>query len=231
MSFEKALAALGRGLDMIQTMPAPKIPHARGISDIISDTTTQRRAKTAKGSKPAQRHASPTTAAPKAQRTPSNAVATGRQAVANGDRPKFAHAIALVIGNKTLGASEVVEGLRERNWQPNTPPEGLQTYVSYTLSNNPEIFERVARGQYRVLEGALKEIKSGTKLGKAPRAASKNNETAKEPTVKADESTQEADLVSGGPVTEIDAPPTSSAIDEELEDLGIGKNGVKANPF
>lgn len=78
------------------------------------------------------------------------AVAEGRRAVARGDRPPIKEAIARVLGKKEMDASSIVKGLAAKGWLPNTRPEKTQQYISFILSSTIDVFERVARGQYKV---------------------------------------------------------------------------------
>lgn len=88
----------------------------------------------------------------KAKKASSNAVAEGRRAVARGDRPPMKVAIAKVMGDKVMDCSEVIAGLKEKNWLPNTVPgEKTQQYISYILSSSTDAFQRVERGRYKAL--------------------------------------------------------------------------------
>lgn len=62
-------------------------------------------------------------------------------------RPPMKKAMAEVMGDQVMGASEVTAALEARGWLPNTSvPEH---YVAYMLSSNKDAFERVERGRYR----------------------------------------------------------------------------------
>jgi hypothetical protein len=135
--------------------------------------------------------------------------AEGRRAVARGDRPTMKEAIATVIGKATMGAAEVVEGLEKRDWVPNAAK--IQQYVSFLLSNNKDVFERIGHGQYKVRDGA-----TFTKSSKSKKSTpSTQTQTAASPTPKKKAKSD-----------------NNKSTDEELNDLGIptGAN-VSSNPF
>jgi hypothetical protein len=77
-------------------------------------------------------------------------VVAGRRAVALGLRPPLKEAIAKVMGNKAMGAADILEALEDRNWVPDAAKP--QQYISCTLSSAKDIFERVEgqRGLYKV---------------------------------------------------------------------------------
>ena len=117
-------------------------------------------------------------AAAKPSKSVSSAVAEGRRAVARGDRPPMKEAIARVMGKATMDAASVIQGLTEKNWLPNTPPEKTQQYISYILSSNDSVFIRVERGKYKVKEGVTFVHK--TKAPKAKAAPKKEADPKKE---------------------------------------------------
>ena len=81
---------------------------------------------------------------------PSAHIAEGRRAVAEGVRPPIKEAIATVMGDRTMTIDEIFEGLRAKNWLPNSNEP--RQYISYLLSTSKERFERVrsaGRGVYR----------------------------------------------------------------------------------
>ena len=77
-------------------------------------------------------------------------VQEGRRAVAAGLRPPIKDAIASVMGTSTMTIEEIFEGLRAKNWLPNSSEP--RQYISYLLSTSKERFEKVphaGRGVYR----------------------------------------------------------------------------------
>lgn len=210
--------------------------------------------------------------APKAQKAKgaaSNAIAAGRRAVANGDRPKLTEAVAIVMGEETLTAGEILERLQARGWQPGA--KNPQSYISYTLGDNEETFKRVERGSYKVIKPKdFVELIAQWKSGKAPanaaaaaapkakKAAAKGSKTsgkaervastdagetevlAAEEPVEAQAVETEAAPVAGDPPTTteeaeasapVSTPSPSPNTDDALEDLGLGKTEIEANPF
>lgn len=112
-------------------------------------------------------------AAPKAKGAAANSISAGRRAVANGDRPKLVDAIAIVMGEETLSAGPILERLVARGWQPGA--SNPQSYISFTLTSNPDSFKRGKRGEYSVkspkkFEEVAAKFKSG-KAAAAPKAA------------------------------------------------------------
>ncbi len=98
----------------------------------------------------------------------SERVAAGRQAVMRGDRPKLLDAIKIVMGDETLSSPEVLQRLKEKEWAPGASNQ--QSYISYMLSDNREIFTRVRRGKYKV--GPTPEATSPDLRGLKPMAPS-----------------------------------------------------------
>lgn len=99
----------------------------------------------------------------------SNRASEGRAAVASGSRPPIKKAIAQVMGDKVMHASEVFEALKAKNWLPNSSDP--RTYIAFVLSSNKEIFARVperGRGYYQVDPDAFKE--SAEAKPEAPKA-------------------------------------------------------------
>jgi hypothetical protein len=62
--------------------------------------------------------------------------------------PTLVAAMAEVMGKKDMVAAQIAEALSEKGWLPSNkdPKHGIST----TLSLNPNVFERVSRGVYRV---------------------------------------------------------------------------------
>lgn len=84
-----------------------------------------------------------------ARKIPNSANATkGRRAVARGERPPMSHAMATVMGSRSMASLEIVNALKARGWLPNA--KRPRDYVSFMLSQNRKVFERVKRGVYRV---------------------------------------------------------------------------------
>ncbi len=105
-----------------------------------------------------------------------NAIAIGRRAVANGERPKLVEAIAIVMGSETMTAGGILELLVARGWAPGA--SNPQSYISYTLSDNEEVFKRGKRGEYSVKSPKnYVELAAQWKSGKVAKTAAK--ETAK----------------------------------------------------
>lgn len=101
-----------------------------------------------------------------------NAIAAGRRAVASGERPKLVEAVAIVMGDETLKAGDILERLTARGWEPGAANK--QSYISYTLSDNGEVFKRGNRGEYSVIKPKnYVELAAQWKSGKAPKAAAK----------------------------------------------------------
>jgi colicin import membrane protein len=99
--------------------------------------------------------------------------AEGRRAVARGERPPMRLGMAIVMGDKTMNAQQVVDGLNKKGWAPESDdPKG---YVSYMLSSNRDTFERdesKGRGYYRVRSDVDASWTPGTPAasGSAPKA-------------------------------------------------------------
>lgn len=134
---------------------------------------------------PVKKVAAKKTAAKKATKTPAKKAAKesagvsnateGRRAVARGDRPPLKEAMATVMGKSTMGAAEILAGLEKKGWMGNA--KGPQQYVSYMLSSNKDVFERVGRGQYRVRDGAVLSKKPKNAEAPAKKASSKKSST------------------------------------------------------
>jgi hypothetical protein len=112
-------------------------------------------------------------AAAKTKGESSSAIAAGRRAVADGVRPKLVDAIAIVMGGETLKAGDILERLTARGWEPGATNK--QSYISYTLSDNGDTFQRANRGEYSVKDpkkflAVATEFKTG-KAKAAPKAA------------------------------------------------------------
>lgn len=86
-------------------------------------------------------------------------VSQGRQEVLAGNRPKLIDAVVQVLGKDTLSGPQILARLEQRGWAPaavNNP-----AYISYTLSDNTGVFERVRRGVYRNrIKGADVDLKA-----------------------------------------------------------------------
>jgi len=107
--------------------------------------------------------------AAKATKTRANNLATqGRRAVAQGLRPPIKKAMIEVMGKKTTNATEIYEGLKAKDWLPNS--NDPRAYISYLLSSFKDVFERVegkGRGQYRVRDGVTTTTTKTTKKTEA----------------------------------------------------------------
>ena len=140
--------------------------------------------------------------APPAPKKSATNATEGRRAVARGDRPTMKEAIATVMGKSAMGSADIVSGLEKKGWLPNA--QDPQQYVSYLLSSNKDVFERLERGLYKVREGAVfsrRQVKlreNGESEGKGKKAA---------------------------------AATSSSATEAALTELGIEKGNVASNPF
>lgn len=136
-----------------------------------------------------------------------NAVAEGRRAVARGDRPVLKQAIAMVMGKAVCDSQTIVDGLSAKGWLPGA--SNPKAYISYALSNNKDVFERVEgkRGFYRVKPG-VNFTHTATKTAKKTPAVT----TAAKP--------------ANGT-----KPANGVQVDKELESLGIGEGSIAENPF
>ncbi len=225
-------------------------------------------AKAAKASKPAKapKAAKAAKAAPKAKPAKaaakkaavkegkgSSKISEGRRAVARGDRPKLLDAMAIVMGKETMDASGIIEGLKKKGWLPEA--SNLPAYISYMLSNNMDtVFERPARGKYKVLHPekysgkgervASEEPSAATEERAAKPAAKSKKAAAAKPAVESSEATastpasdppnteEAAPEPKSEPAPVLMAPPLSNGVtDAELADLGIGSSSVGDNPF
>lgn len=81
-----------------------------------------------------------------------------RRDVARGKRPRAWVAMARVMGTKTMGAAPLVAALKKRGWLPAS--ENPQQYISYLLSSNKDVFEKVRRGLYRVRKQAAPKVEA-----------------------------------------------------------------------
>lgn len=116
--------------------------------------------------KPAAKAEKVAKAKAKAAPANANAIAIGRRAVANGERPKLVEAIAIVMGGETMTAGGILERLTARGWAPGA--SNPQSYISYTLSDNDEVFKRGKRGEYAVKNPKnFVELAAQWKSGKA----------------------------------------------------------------
>jgi len=134
------------------------------------------------------------------------AATKGRRAVAEGLRPPLKEAIATVMGKTTMDAGQVIDGLKKRSWMPDAEDE--RGYISYALSSNKSVFERVQRGQYKVRAGVTFSKWTPKKKAAGKKAAAK---------------TTAAKAV---------APPVSAEGQQALTDIGVGaNNNIEPNPF
>jgi len=275
VTFEHALGQFGKGLDAIRSLPsltngtskaatnghstrklaAPQTaPEAKAVRAKPGPKPKNLAAKPAKAPKTPKKVAKAAAAkpakAPKAKKAAAakpvkgGAIAEGRRAVASGARPKLVDAIGIVMGSGTMSSAQIIDALNKRGWAPGASKP--QAYISYTLSDNPEMFVRVKRGEYKVkspaaFAAATKEWKSG----KAERVASTNgaekvtSKASKTSTAPAgDPPTPQADAEAAPESTPsvestpAAAPATDTAeTDMALTTLGVGTNGVQANPF
>lgn len=200
--------------------------------------------KAAKAAKPAKAAKAPK--APKPAKAKSdNAISEGRRAVAEGLRPKLVDAVAIVMGKETLTAGVILARLQERGWEPGA--SNPQSYISYTLSDNEEVFKRGKRGEYSVIDpkkfaAVAKEFEGKSKGGKTSKKAERVASTdageaevaasSSEPEVQAApaEVVAEAAPVAGDPPNP-EPSATTAATDQALEDLGVGATSIGANPF
>lgn len=148
---------------------APKAAKAAPATKKPAAAKKQPVTKAAPKAAPAKKAAKKTAA--KAGKVNTSNAAEGRRAVARGDRPPMKEAMATVMGKQQMGAADVVAGLEKKGWMPNA--EDPQQYVSYMLSSNKDVFERVERGLYKVRDGVefgKKKAKGEAKPAAAPKA-------------------------------------------------------------
>lgn len=139
-------------------------PKTDKVETVAKNTKTTKVAKAPKAQKQVKAVAK-TDAAPKRGR---RSTAEGRRAVAEGLRPPIKDAITKVLGNRTLTIGEIFDGLKEKNWLPNSAEP--RQYISYLLSTSKDRFERApnGRGIYRVVQsngvtnGSTKKVKANT---------------------------------------------------------------------
>lgn len=89
-----------------------------------------------------------------------NRATEGRRAVAQGLRPKISDAMIIIMGTQTMNASQLYEALQQKGWLPSASDP--RQYLNYIFAKNPDLFERVARGAYRVKASAVKQAVSDT---------------------------------------------------------------------
>lgn len=271
MSFEIALGTLGKALDQLSTMKVPlhngktkvaKAPVAVAPAPkpavVKAAPVKAAPAKTApKGGAKAPKLAAPVKPATKVAKAakPADAnvssVAAGRRAVASGERPKLVDAMWIAMGDDPMNSAQVIEALEAKGWMPNaSKPQG---YISFMLSKNADMFERVERGVYKRVEGAGPEGYADSKKGKkatvkaAPVAAA----TAKAPkklaakgapsgkavrvasTPQAEETVETAQADASTDSSAASDPPASVDTDSTLSGLGLSTNEDEpvANPF
>ncbi len=145
------------------------------------------------------------TATPKRKATAAaiESAAQGRRAVAAGLRPPLKEALAILLGTKSMNIEDAIKGLHAKGWMPASKNE--HSYISYALSSNKDMFERVSRGEYKVRAG-----------------------TSIDPKWKKD-----TKIVTAKTVTKVSAPKVSTkkvttSEEQKLQDLGVG---VASNPF
>jgi hypothetical protein len=227
--------------------PGPKPAVAAAPKKAIKAAKPAKAAKAPKAVKAAQAKAPKAKAAPKAKKAlKAGPIAEGRRAVASGERPKLVDAMGIVMGSSEMNAAQILEALEARGWQPGASKP--TSYLSYTLSENGEVFTRVKRGVYRVKSPAkfaelAKEWKSS---GKAERVASTNG-TAKQPraatpavpagdppiskTTEAVAAPEPAPESISEPASEAPPATDTAETDRAIAELGVGVNGVTADPF
>lgn len=176
--------------------PGPK-PKAQKAAKAAAKTVHKAKAAGVKSSKK--------TAAKKvpAKKGGVNRATQGRRDVAAGHRPSLKDAMTQVMGGKVMNASEVYEGLKAKNWLPNS--NDPRQYISFSLSSFKDRFERVegkGRGFYKVKAGAAASTNGTTGAAKA---APKAEEKAAEPT------------------------STESDVDAVLQDAGVLPTTASAN--
>jgi len=243
-AFSKAFGHIGKAMDIFKSMPDPGTnglakPNGKAAHAVAAPAEAKERKKPGPKAKSVA-----ATAAPKLRKKPgpkaksekapkstkSSNVAEGRRAVARGDKPKLADAVAIVMGSETMDANQVIAALKKRGWTPKTNASGLPSYISYVLSSNMKThFDRPGRGKYTVKD-PKKFAKMDTNPGKGERVASDSasNGSSEEPT---DVKAAPAAPVVSTPPEASDPPKTSSPENESaLADMGIGAS-VGANPF
>ncbi len=260
MSFEIALGTLGKALDQLSAMKPPKggkaitspepviktAPAVKAVAKAVK-TTAAKAAPAPTANKAPKKAAAKAAPAPKAvpvkKAKPAatdgkvSAVAKGRRAVASGERPKLVDAMAIVMGDQQMNAAQVVDALVAKDWAPDAKKP--QSYISYVLSANPTVFERVDRGVYRRAKGAAPVVaktakKTAAKAApaapattKAPKkAAAKGAPAGKAERVASEEATEtpavEAETSAAAPVVASDPPPSpASDTDDVLSRAGL----------
>lgn len=176
--------------------------------------------KTAPKAKAAPKPPKKLIATPKKAGSLNSKISEGRRAVASGALPKLPDRCAIVMGKDTLNAAGVIERLQKRDgWTPDAT--NLAGYISYTLSNNDAVFQRVDRGNYRVLNPKAYAEMDKT-LGKAGRVASTEEDGASAQSAP-------APAPAGDPTTSNESNETT------LKGVGLGDDDdsaeVGANPF
>ena len=152
--------------------------------------------------------------------------AEGRRAVARGERPPMKIGMAIIMGDKTMNAQEVVDGLTAKGWAPESDdPKG---YVSYMLSSTRSVFERddsKGRGYYRVKDGVSRTWTPVTPVPvPAPTAAAvaKPNGNGAKP----------AAAKPNGNGNSVKAKANGESAEPDLIDLGITESEtILPNPF
>lgn len=144
---ETTLAKLDRAFpdaEQPTTTPRRKPGPKPGTKRNVKVASPKRTAKNKPGPKPRQVKAAPKTTPRKVKNT---RAVDGRRAIAQGLRPSIKTAIAVVMNNDTLGATEIYERLKARDWLPNANEPRM--YITHTLSKNKDVFDRTnKRGVY-----------------------------------------------------------------------------------
>lgn len=186
-------------------------------------TAAPKKAKAAPAAKPAPapKKAKAAKPAPAAKGSHGAKIAASRQAVLRGERPKNVEAVAIVMGTKTMNSEQIEAALKERGWLPQS--SNVRNTISYIMSDNADVFERVERGLYKVKDPkhyatVARQFARGQSSGKAERVASTNSEQA------ADETVEEAPA---SEQTTAEAKPEASDPPESTEVSADG-NGDQA---
>lgn len=266
MSFEVALGTLGKALDQLSTLKVPLSGKAQATkapaaavqvakpASVKAAPAKPAAAKTApkggvKAPKPAAaaKPATKPAKAPKPADANVSSVAAGRRAVASGERPKLVDAMWIVMGDEQMNSAQVIKALETKGWMPNaTKPQG---YISFMLSKNADMFERIERGVYKRVKGAGPEGYAESKKKASVKAAPAAAATAKAPkktaakgapsgkavrvaSAQAEES-QETAQASAPDSSAASDPPASADTDSTLSGVGLSTSGDEpvANPF
>lgn len=88
------------------------------------------------------------------------AAKAAKRVVSERSADRLVDRLVSVMRDKVMDAAEVVEALQKAGKAPNSA--NLQNYISFTLSQNDDTFERVARGKYKVISGKADRVTSET---------------------------------------------------------------------